>query len=234
MSEVQMLPIIATGLPESTVSCWFIREGEPLTPGPLLALHTRSFDYLLSIPGSATRLLGVHLQHILLDEGARITADCPLALLQPGWALTEQDGPMRSEHRDIGVDQQPLAPIGLELDIQCCSSIHIELARRSARYRRLFRRYYPLFMLARPMLALCLVLVGWGLIRGLEYSASALLGEDLPAQPLFSLLSTIASWAVLVSLCCFALLFLLRCIEVLTLRRRRSLLHSREERVGMK
>jgi hypothetical protein len=88
-------------------------------------------------------------------------------------------------------------------------------------------------MLGRPALAFCLVLGAWGLIRSLEIPTSALFGEDRSLQPLFSLLSAIASWAVLVSLCCFALLFLLRSIEVLTLRRQGLLLHSRGERVDI-
>jgi len=239
MLDVQELPLIAVGLPESTVGFWFIREGEPLTPGPLIWLQTRTCAYMLVMTDATPPLQGAHLQRILSDEGARVTGDSPLALLRFGTARTrsEQVTSARSWHREAGTNQQALVTVDLELGVQRCSLVHAMLARRSARYRRLFRRYYPLFTLARPALALCLMLGTLGLMRGLEIAASALLGEDLSSQTLFSLLSAAGPWVILAGLCCFTLLLILSINQVLSLRKhrlrwQRSTLHNREQKIA--
>lgn len=221
MSET--FPVTVTGLPESIVSYWFIREGEMLTPGPLVALHTRTRAYMLVIPTKATLLQGMHLQQILANEGDRVTADIPLALLQPD-SSPAPSWQVEPENDLYRVDGQPsiMSPV-LELPVHSFSPIHAALARRWARYRHLFRHYYPLLALDRHALALCLTLGTWGLTRGMILSTSALLGENLAAQPPFFFLSTAATWTLLASCCWFLLLLILRSIQVLRIRKHRLL-----------
>lgn len=196
-------------LPGSVVGCWYLQEGEQLSPGPLVTLRANSHAYTLFIAGSDSRLRGGLLQRIVSAEGAQVSPNSRLALLQ----LLDDTVPAKT-HPLPAIAQEQAVFFNEGLHSHPYAPLHTTLVRRSETYRRLYRRWYPLFELRRHVLALCVILSGWLLLQSL----AGLLGGT---GPIFSLMTRFSFWGLLLALVGFGLLLVCTSFQVVSIERQR-------------
>lgn len=207
-------PLVLADLPESTITYWYLREGEPLTPGPFVSLRTQEYAYTLAIPGTELFLQGSILQRIVSGEGVRVTRDSCLAMLLPA-APAKSVG---EEPFALLPVQDQVVPFHFELYMHRASLLHRTLMLRSDRYRRWYRRFYPLCALGETTLALCLILGTWFLLQSLILLSGSVDPSWQPERSWFVLLNP---WLLLVALLCFVLRLLLAGFRVFSLERER-------------
>jgi len=207
MQEETTLPLLLVDLPEATVSCWFLQEGEQLSPGPLVSLRAHSHVYTLVVSETDQFLQVATLQRIKAAEGAQVTRGSCLALLQLADAVLEMEPCSPTATRD----QDFLFRMGLLAHPYAHT---MALARRSHSYRRWYRRFYPLFDLGAPAFQLCLI-AGCRLL--LQFLVSHSLGDD----PALTLYATLSFWALLLALIGFGLLLIPASVRVVANARQR-------------
>ena len=229
---------------QATIICWFVREGQELTPGPLLALRLHANGTILFLSIEAASLVpGALLRRILVQEGEvvgpmswlaviREAGDMPeatpaLALQLPALLLSDR---RRDEQASRPIN--PYEPFKVSITIHHTSPLHAAAARRSSLYRRTFRDYYPLFEMDRTTIALFLALFGWFLVRFLSYASG---GGGPLSPPLFPWIPLLLQWMLLLILAGFTFLLFLAVLQVVLLkqqlRRWRSLSKLQKERI---
>ncbi len=215
MTETSTYELFLGDLPGSVVSCWYLREGEGLTPGPLVSLRANSRAYTLLIAGADRELQGGVLQRIVSVEGAQVSRNSRLALIQLDDTLLTRNQPLPEKGSCLPTTARGQAMLFSEgLLTHPYAPLHTKLVQRSDRYRRLYRLFYPLFELGRPAFHVCLILLSWLLLRSLADKSTG----DEPVLLLFAVLSF---WGLLVALAGFGLLLVLASIQVVANVRQR-------------
>jgi hypothetical protein len=213
---MKALPLLFTNLPASTVNCWFLREGERLTPGPFVSLYAQGHVYTLVIPGTELFLQGSTLQRIVSGRGAQVTHGSCLALLQ----LADTSANIHGESHSSATAQEQAMLFYMDILVHHPSGLQAALVLHSNSYWRWYRRFYPLLALGRMAVLLCLILFGWSLLQSLIF----LSGEIIPRgeqSGLLSLLAASTSWVQLIALLCFILHLMLTSVRVISLERQR-------------
>lgn len=194
-------------LPEGTISCWFLQEGERFTPGPLMSLRAQARTYTLMIAGTDRFLQGGILQHIIAVAGTQVRKGSPLALLQLDEAiLVEPCPPVPAQDQVWFFSADPL--------VHPAAPLHTMLVRQCARYRCWYRQWYPLFELRISAIALSLIAGSWLLLQLLARQS---LGDD----PLLFLWARLSSWGLLLALVGFGLLLIRASMQVVANARQR-------------
>lgn len=217
-AEQKPLYLSSPDLPEAVIGCWFVREGELLTPGPLVSLLDGRREWTLFLEGGDSFPLGTVLSHILVHDGERVGRGAVLAAVENEGGIEEHDG----------AGPVPLLEGGaIGLHLRSASRLRTSLLRRSARLRRCYRRLYPLFRLRLGSLLTSLLLIAgtWLLIHVSLSVASA--GGLLPARggPLFQSISSailaVSTWVFVVGAGLGVLLLALGVASLILLERER-------------
>jgi hypothetical protein len=207
-----MHELLLHDLPEGVISCWFLREGEQFTPGPLVSLRAQACTYTVMITENDSFFQGGTLQRIVAAAGTPVSKGSCLALLQLDEAMlvlpeSKTCKPLPAQGQVWFFSYDPL--------IHPAAPLHTTLVRQCARYRCWYRRWYPLFELRTSAIALGLIAGSWLLLQ-------LLAGQSLGDDPLLFLYARLSFWGLLLALVGFSLLLARASIQMVANARQRA------------